>query len=94
MAKQIKYLKLSQPQHTPAGDALRAIYYRTRLCDLFDHDHRSGYPHNGGEHSLVLFQVDADDVAAWLDLVDETMGEKALPFTIASRERLTAATIH
>lgn len=85
-------LKLSQPQHTDAGRVLGDIYYRTGMLDLFDRDHRFGYPHNGGEHTLTLVNVNPVDVEAWLDLVDETFGDRGKSFTLPSRAILQEAT--
>lgn len=47
--------ELSAPQESVWGRVLSRIYYDTTiLADVFSSKERSGYPHNGGSHSLTL----------------------------------------
>lgn len=65
------YLDLSQPQHTDAGHLLHQMYYsRPRLLDSLSRDERTGYPHNGGMHTLSLHMT-AEDLLAFRALVQQ-----------------------
>ncbi len=65
------HLDLSQPQHTDAGNLLHKMYYcRPRLLDSLSRDERSGYPHNGGMHTLSL-HMSVDDLLAFRALVQQ-----------------------
>ncbi len=72
MAQKIRY-ELSCPQHTPEGEFLGYLY-RANVLDVFSRDERSGYPHNGGQHSLTLW-VRPDDFRAFIELLDEVYAE-------------------
>jgi hypothetical protein len=67
-------IKASQDQQTPEGDFLCFLYYRTGAFDLLQRDESSGFPHDGGQHSLI-FHIDekfgTDDVEAFLDVIEE-----------------------
>lgn len=47
-------VKMSQPQHTEMGGYVYCLYYNGILDRYIDQSYRSGYPHNGGEHSLTF----------------------------------------
>lgn len=48
-------LNLSQREHTDAGALLRQMYYnKTALLDSLSRNECSGFPNNGGEHTLSL----------------------------------------
>lgn len=68
--KKVLYIRASQPQHTPAGKLLGKLYYRGFL-DLLDQSEYSGYPHNGGEHSLSLSMTE-ENLSALLSLIRAT----------------------
>ena len=68
---------LSQPQHTPEGLGLMHMYYDTDLSHILDDS--SGYPHNGGEHTLHVRST-IPDLIDWLDLVSDEMGPLAGAF--------------
>lgn len=78
------WLDLSQPQHTAAGKLLGHMYYnRPRLLDSLSQEERSGYPHNGGVHSLSLHMT-ADDLLAFRAMVAEDFaGHQGLPELLA-----------
>lgn len=67
-------LKCSQPQHTEAGRLLGRMYYGHFLEKSLARDEYSGYPHNGGEHSLYLHLNSAEDYEAFLGLVKDHFG--------------------
>jgi hypothetical protein len=67
-------INLSQPKHTPAGKFLGYMYYSNKdLIELFKMvDERSGFPNDGGRHTLHLHNVTVVDVLAFLKLIIET----------------------
>lgn len=65
------YIKASQPQYTPAGKLLGSMYYGSFLQTALSSEQYSGYPHNGGEHTLSLTMSPAD-VGAFLEIIKET----------------------
>lgn len=57
-------LNLSQREHTDAGALLRQMYYnKTALLDSLSRNECSGFPNNGGEHTLSLNMTPPDLVA-------------------------------
>lgn len=77
--KTIFNIKCSQPQESPAGHFLAFLYYRTGVMKLFSVKERSGFPHDGGYHSLI-FHIDTnfglDDVEAFLSMIKEQYSER------------------
>ena len=67
MPSSVLAINASQPQHTPAGSVLGHMYYRGFLEKVLSRDEYSGYPHNGGMHSLTLY-LSKEDAHAFLDL--------------------------
>lgn len=65
------YIKASQPQHTPAGRLLGKMYYGGFLDKVLQREEYTGYPHNGGEHSLSL-KLEPTDLHSFLALVGES----------------------
>ena len=63
------HVDLSTAQHIPFGKMLSHLYYSNQAL-LALAPGRSGYPHNGGEHTLSL-NGDKHDIVAFLDLVVE-----------------------
>lgn len=63
------YVDLSTSQYIPFGKMLGNLYYSNQAL-LSLAPGRSGYPHNGGEHTLSL-SGDKADIIAFLDLVTE-----------------------
>ena len=61
------YLNLSSPQNSALGRIIGYMYCETNITDLFEGLY-SGYPHNGGLHSLS-FTGEPDDVIAALELM-------------------------
>lgn len=68
-------IDLSQSQYTPAGKFLSHLYYQTAIIDLIDRDDRSGFPHNGGEHTLRIHGVREEDIVAFLAVIKESYPE-------------------
>ena len=79
------YWNLSQPQHTRAGVSLMHLYYDTDLRHLLDD--KSGYPHNGCEHTLHVRST-ISDLKDWLDVVAEDMGKIGEPFVAAVNQKI------
>ncbi len=48
------YVRLSATEQTPLGNIIGRLYYQSRVLDLLNYNERSGYPHNGGQHTLEL----------------------------------------
>ena len=94
-------LDLSQPQYVPAGRILYKMYYSGFLEKTLDRAERSGFPHNGGQHTLRLHMPEAD-ILAFLDLVKETFAlyvKEVEAFIESAHERIQkqkvgAATAH
>lgn len=61
----------SATQHTPLGDMLYALYYKTELPDLV-REYITGYPHNGGQHTLTWIGP-ARDAIEFIDLWQDEM---------------------
>lgn len=70
------WVDASLPQHTPGGYLLYNMYYGTFLDRVLKREERTGYPHNGGEHTLNL-HLSWDDLQAFLDVVHETYKARA-----------------
>ena len=89
------HVTASQPQHTPAGALLGRMYYGRFLDDVLEREQRSGYPRNGGEHTLSL-KLSLADLKAFLDLVLESFNqhEGAMPFVMSVKERFAKAHPH
>lgn len=62
-------LDISQPEHTNAGALLWALFYKkTALLDSLTFLEASGFPNNGGMHTLRLNMPQAD-LASFRELV-------------------------
>lgn len=68
MIKKLQSIDVSHPMHTPAGGVLRKLHYSDFLDSVLTRSEFSGYPNNGGDHTLRLNLKDSD-VAAFLELV-------------------------
>lgn len=96
---QVLHIIASQPQHTPAGNLLGRMYYRGFLTTLLSREQYSGYPHNGGEHSLTL-SLSKEDLTAFVDTVREKYaGDEGLPAFLATietnlKKRYPSLTVH
>lgn len=72
-------LDLSASQASPMGRVLHACHYgsgqlaQLTKCDLYS----SGYPHNGGEHTLRL-KGSRQDLIAWMELFEQYAGHRQL----------------
>ena len=78
----------SQPEHTPAGKLLGKMYYGGFVDAALKRGESTGYPHNGGQHSLTLILA-VSEFNAFLALVEETYPQHpGMPEFITSvRER-------
>lgn len=65
---QLVRVDLSQAQHIPAGNLLSKMFYSGFITDTLSREQFSGYPHNGGQHSLWLSLTPAD-MQDFLDIV-------------------------
>jgi hypothetical protein len=78
--KEMVYVDLSAGQYTPFGGILHSFYYGGKYYILRDMLHfsttssdksgYSGYPHNGGEHSLRL-SLPREEMIAYLEMAAE-----------------------
>ena len=68
------YFNLSQTQHTTGGAFLAWLYYIAdpELVSLVN---SSGFPHDGGRHTLEIRDT-IDNVSAWLKLLKEVAPKK------------------
>lgn len=79
--KKEEYVDYSASEACRWGRGLYYVYYKTRLNELWDRDQRSGYPHNGGEHTLSV-TASIEDHLAWMDIVEETLKIEFLDFRL------------
>lgn len=70
MTTNIVFIEASQPQHVPAGNLLGKMYYSGFLRSVLVRDEYMGYPHNGGEHSLML-KIAPKDLQSFFALIRE-----------------------
>ena len=87
--KTVICVSASQPQHVPAGNILRKMYYGGFLEKVLSREEYSGYPHKGGEHSLQL-KMEPRDLSAFFDLVLERFGtqEGSAEFVASVKARI------
>jgi hypothetical protein len=62
---------LTDLQESALGKLLHQLYYgrSDALCDLAPN--RTGFPHNGGQHTFTM-RGKKDDLVAYLELLEET----------------------
>ena len=91
MASTVFRVNASQSEHIPEGYLLSRMYYGTFLESVLSRDQYTGYPHNGGEHTLNL-RLSLEDLKAFLDLVLETFKSHygAIPFVHSIKARFAA----
>lgn len=65
-------IELTAQQSTPLGDIVADIFYRTGLLDMLNRGDYTGYPHNGGQHTLTLMIKPLDGIA-FIDEVQESL---------------------
>lgn len=63
-------LNLTSGQTTHLGRLIGAIHYSKRGVDLLSLIENTGYPHNGGEHSLAIYGT-VPELITFIDLVVE-----------------------
>jgi len=68
-------VNLTMGQHTNFGKALGLIYYRNKALHALA-PNPSGYPHNGGEHSMSI-RGPRDECCAFIELIGETYPKAA-----------------
>lgn len=68
------HVKASQRQDTAEGRMLGRMYYGGFLETVLSHGEYSGYPHNGGEHTLYL-NMKKEDISSFADVVEETFAK-------------------
>ncbi|MBI6727306.1 hypothetical protein YA0089_27200 [Pseudomonas viridiflava] len=79
MTRQI-IVKLSSEQESVVGKVLYDIYYRSSRAYVEMAPGKSGYPHNGGEHSLTI-KGSADDCIAYVEILAEKFPQALAEFT-------------
>lgn len=65
-------IELSAAERSPLGRILHQVYYATDACDLLSNEHRSGFPHNGGQHTF-RYSGPKKEFVAWLEIVKEEL---------------------
>ena len=60
-------IDLTSPQDSGLGIIIGKMYYNTQISELLG-DMRSGYPHNGGSHTLRL-RGNYEDVIAGIEMI-------------------------
>lgn len=48
------HVRLSAGEQTPLGKIIGRVYYNSSVLEGLTFDERSGYPNNGGQHTLNL----------------------------------------
>ena len=48
------FVRLSAPEQSPLGKLVGRAYYDSNVLEALGFSERSGYPHNGGLHTLEL----------------------------------------
>lgn len=68
-------VNFSAPQSSPLGKAIGDLYYKTNLLGLLDRSKvvRTGFPHNGGMHSLSI-TGDPQEIIDFIGVLKETFG--------------------
>jgi hypothetical protein len=56
------FVRLSAPEQTPLGKLVGRAYYDSRVLEVLSFNERSGYPHNGGMHTLELHCAPLDAI--------------------------------
>ena len=80
------HVRLSAGEQTPLGRIIGRVYYNSKVLEGLNYDERSGYPHNGGQHTLELH-------CAPLDAIEmiEMIKEEALKRLCNNEEEATVA---
>jgi hypothetical protein len=65
------HVRLSAPEHSALGQIIGQVYYNTRILDLLRSTERTGYPHNGGQHTLELHCAPLDAIEM-IEMIKET----------------------
>lgn len=66
---------LSAGEQTALGKILGRVFYQTDILDVLTYTERSGYPHNGGQHTLELHCKSADAIEM-IEMIKEVALEK------------------
>lgn len=69
----IIHVNATQAQHTDAGMLLGKLYYSGFFHKVLSPEEHSGYPHNGGQHTLTL-KMPKEDLLALGALIRERHG--------------------
>jgi predicted ATPase len=62
----------------------------SKVLEVFPFEDISGFPHNGGEHTLSIRTTEAD-LVAFKQLLEETYGDKVKTFTDKIEEKIMEA---
>lgn len=80
-------VNLSSPQQSGLGEIIGKMYYNTRISELLG-DLSSGYPHNGGIHSLYM-KGPYLDIIAGIELIRDQTPVRFHPTIVEAKMELT-----
>ena len=85
--KKVVSIDLSSPQTSGMGEIIGKMYYSTRISELLG-DLSTGYPHNGGMHSLFI-KGPYEDVIAGIELIRDQTPVRFHPMIVEAKTDLT-----
>ena len=56
------HVRLSAGEQTPLGRIIGRVYYNSKVLEGLNYSERTGYPHNGGQHTLELHCAPIDAI--------------------------------
>jgi hypothetical protein len=68
-------VRLSAGEQTPLGKIIGRVYYNTNVLEALSYSERTGYPHNGGQHTLELHCRPLDAIEM-IEMIKEVALEK------------------
>ncbi len=78
------HVRLSAGEQTPLGKIIGRVYYNTDILQCLSFTERSGFPHNGGQHTLELHCRPLDAIEM-IEMIKYVALEK-LAFTGSERQ--------
>jgi hypothetical protein len=80
------HVRLSAGERTPLGNIIGRVYYNSHVLEGLNYSERTGYPHNGGQHTLELHCKPLDAIE-----MIEMIKEEALTRLCLTEEERTVA---
>ncbi len=81
------YVRLTAGEQTPLGKLVGRVFYNSDILECLTYRECSGYPHNGGQHTLELHCAPLDAIEM-LEMIKEVCLEK---FALNDEERQVAS---